>query len=150
MLCKTEWSWELRTWLHKMNLLDILLTFPHHFCRKWIGATNENSNFDLRVVLNLGDWFILALYWSRHNYNQPALDLQWSFIQLCAQCHGLWKEARLIKGDLELLQTFLLSRACSEDENNTISYDMRFAHSRSRFVTKQGHFQPCFYSEPGH
>ena len=22
---------------------------PHYFCRKWIGATNENSNFNLRV-----------------------------------------------------------------------------------------------------
>ena len=26
-----------------------LSTSPHKFCRKWIGATNENSNFDLRV-----------------------------------------------------------------------------------------------------
>jgi len=28
MLCKTEWSWELGTWSHKMNLLDILSTSP--------------------------------------------------------------------------------------------------------------------------
>ena len=49
MLCKTEWSWELRTWSHKMNLLDILSTSPHYLCGKWIGTTNENSNFDLRV-----------------------------------------------------------------------------------------------------
>ena len=49
MLCKTEWSWELRTWSHKMNLLDILSTSPHYLCRKWMGTTNENSNFDLRV-----------------------------------------------------------------------------------------------------
>ena len=50
MLCKTEWSWELWTWSqHKMNLLDILSTSPHYFCRKKMGATNENSNFDLRV-----------------------------------------------------------------------------------------------------
>ena len=34
-LCKTEWSWELRTWSqHKINLLDILSTSPHYFCRK--------------------------------------------------------------------------------------------------------------------
>ena len=52
MLCKTEWSWELWTWSHKMNLLDTLLTSPHYFCWKWIGATNENSNFDLRVWVN--------------------------------------------------------------------------------------------------
>ena len=32
-----------------MNLLDILSTSPHYFCRNWIGATNENSNFDLGV-----------------------------------------------------------------------------------------------------
>ena len=65
-------------------------------------------------------------------------------------CSVPWplKRSEAIKGDLELLQTFLFSRACS-NENNTISYDMRFAHSRSRFVTKQGHFQPRFYSEPG-
>ena len=50
MLCKTEWSWELRTWSHKMNLLDILSTSPHYFCGKWIGVRNENSNFDLRIL----------------------------------------------------------------------------------------------------
>ena len=47
MLCKTEWSWELRTRSHQMNLLDILSTSPLYFCRKWIAATNGNSNFDL-------------------------------------------------------------------------------------------------------
>ena len=35
-------AWELRTWSHKMNLLDILPTSPHYLRRKWIGATNEN------------------------------------------------------------------------------------------------------------
>ena len=50
ILCKTEWSWELRIWSHKMNLHDILSTSPHYFCGKWIGATNENSNFNVRVV----------------------------------------------------------------------------------------------------
>ena len=46
MLCKTEWSiWALRTWSHKMNLLDILSTSPHYFCRKWIKETKENSNY---------------------------------------------------------------------------------------------------------
>ena len=32
-----------------MKSLDILSTSPHYFCRNWIGATNENSNFDLGV-----------------------------------------------------------------------------------------------------
>ena len=49
MLCKTVSSWELRTWSHKMNLLDILSTPPHYFRRKWIEATKENSNFDLKI-----------------------------------------------------------------------------------------------------
>ena len=31
-----------------MNLLDVLSTSPHYFCGKWIRATNENSNVDLR------------------------------------------------------------------------------------------------------
>ena len=47
-LCKTERSWELRPWSHKMNLLDNLSTSLHYFCRKWIGATNDNSKFHLR------------------------------------------------------------------------------------------------------
>ena len=34
---------------HKMNLLDIWSTSSHYFCRKWIGETNENSNFDLSI-----------------------------------------------------------------------------------------------------
>ena len=55
MLCKTECSWELWTWSH--NLLDILSTSSHYFCRKWIGATNEHSNFDLRVKRVLNFYF---------------------------------------------------------------------------------------------
>ena len=62
MLGKTEWWWELRTWSHKIDLLDILSSSPHHFCRKWIGATNENSNFDLRV------WRVNRPF---HNYFYP-------------------------------------------------------------------------------
>ena len=49
LLYKTEWSWELRTLSHKMNLLDILSTSLHYFGGKWMVATNANSNFDLRV-----------------------------------------------------------------------------------------------------
>ena len=49
MLYTIEWSWELRTWSHKMNLLDILSTSPFYFYTKWIGATNENFHFDRRV-----------------------------------------------------------------------------------------------------
>ena len=45
VLCKAQWSWELWTWSHKMNLLDILSTSPHYLCRKWLEVPNENSNF---------------------------------------------------------------------------------------------------------
>ena len=37
MLYNTDWWWELWTWSHKINLLDILSTSPHIFCRKWVG-----------------------------------------------------------------------------------------------------------------
>ena len=70
MLCKTEWSWELWTWSHKMNLLDISSTSPHYFCRKWIGPTNENSNFDLRILRVKRNfslvWPIKILGWINH------------------------------------------------------------------------------------
>ena len=33
----------------KINLFDILSTSRHYCCRKLIGVTNENLNFDLRV-----------------------------------------------------------------------------------------------------
>ena len=35
MLCIIEWLWELRTWPHKMNLLDILSTSPLYVYSKW-------------------------------------------------------------------------------------------------------------------
>ena len=37
-----------------MNLLDMLSISLHYFRRKWIGATNENSNFDLKVKRSKG------------------------------------------------------------------------------------------------
>ena len=50
ILCKTEWSWDLRTWSHKMYLRDILSTSPLYFYSKRIGAIKENFNFDLKVL----------------------------------------------------------------------------------------------------
>ena len=35
-----------------MNLIDTSTDSPHFFYRKWIGATNENVNFDVRVLNN--------------------------------------------------------------------------------------------------
>ena len=49
LLYKTEWSWELRTWSHKMNPIDTSRNSPHYFYWKRIGITNENLNFDVRV-----------------------------------------------------------------------------------------------------
>ena len=34
----------------RLILVDILSTSPNYFCGKWTGTTNENSNFDLRVL----------------------------------------------------------------------------------------------------
>ena len=39
MLYKTEWSWELRTWSHKMNVIDNSTNSPHCFYWKRIGIT---------------------------------------------------------------------------------------------------------------
>ena len=47
MLSKTEWSWELSTWLGKMSLIDISTTFLYCFYWKSIGTGNENLNFDI-------------------------------------------------------------------------------------------------------
>ena len=33
-----------------MNLLGILTISPYYFCRKCVGATNENLNFDHKVL----------------------------------------------------------------------------------------------------
>ena len=69
MLCKLEWSWELRTWSHKMNMLDILSTSPHYFYWEWIGTTSDNSNFDLRGLNSLTGWFFLSVMpwtWCEH------------------------------------------------------------------------------------
>ena len=46
-LSKTECSWELRTWSHKMNLLDVLSTSPLYFCRKWMGQQTRIQIFIL-------------------------------------------------------------------------------------------------------
>ena len=50
-----------------MNLLDI--SSSHYFCWKWIRATNENSNFDLRVqrvkVKFIFNICIFCNYWMR-------------------------------------------------------------------------------------
>ena len=49
MLYKTEWSWELRTWSHKMNLIDTSTNSSHYFYWQRIGITSENLNFDVKV-----------------------------------------------------------------------------------------------------
>ena len=35
-----------------MNVIDSSTDSPHFLYRKWIGATNENVNFDVRVLNN--------------------------------------------------------------------------------------------------
>ena len=81
ILCKTGWSWELRSFSHKMNLLDILSTSPDYFCRKSIGATNENWNFHLRVRRVKGDtWSKWSLWvsWLCWAFYRPKLNAIYS------------------------------------------------------------------------
>ena len=75
MLRKTEWSWELQTWSHKMNLLDILSTSPHYFCRKWI-ATNENLSFDsnLPMLILLGAMSFGSISYETHTTLAKAMN----------------------------------------------------------------------------
>ena len=49
LLYKTQWSWELQTWSHKMNLIDTSTNSPSYVYWKRKGITNENLNFDIRV-----------------------------------------------------------------------------------------------------
>ena len=68
MLCKTEWSWELQTWSHKMVLLNITLpTSPHYFCRKWIGVTKS-----MRIQISMLGFKVLksAKYESQYHLNK--------------------------------------------------------------------------------
>ena len=46
---KTEWSWELRTWSPKRNLIDPATNSPHFLYWKLIGTRNKNLIFDVRV-----------------------------------------------------------------------------------------------------
>ena len=49
LLYKTQWSWESRTWSHKMNLIDASTNSPHYMYFYWkrIGMANEDLNFVL-------------------------------------------------------------------------------------------------------
>ena len=52
MLWGTDWSWELRTWSHKMNFLDILSTSHHYFSWKWIRTTNGIQGLSINYLLS--------------------------------------------------------------------------------------------------
>ena len=53
----------------QVNLLDILSISPHYFCRKWIGATNENS------CLILGFKGLTDIFLDEHQELVPAFFL---------------------------------------------------------------------------
>ena len=63
-LNKTAWSWELRTWSYKMNLIDTSTNSPHYFYSKRIGITNDNLNFDViwfkGVSIGVLEWLTSA------------------------------------------------------------------------------------------
>ena len=82
MLYKTEWSWELRTWSHKINLIDTSTNSPHYFYWQHIGITSENLNFDVRV-------YTIGLLAVR---KQVRFHQLWKFIDLQFEIAEIWKK----------------------------------------------------------
>ena len=78
-----------------MNLLDILSTSPHYVCRKWIGATNENSNFDLRVLRVKGDTWTIWVSWLYWAFYRPKLN------SICSEWRKsrVWRDSRVISAN---------------------------------------------------
>ena len=71
MLCKTEWSWESRTWSHKINSLDILSTSPHYFCRKWI---RQQKRIQI-LILVLKELILIRACTSTHPSKRTSTNL---------------------------------------------------------------------------
>ena len=81
MLYKTEWSWELRTWSHKINLIDTSTNSPHYFYWQRIGITSENLNFDVKV-------YTIGLLAVR---KQVRFHQLWKFIDLQFEIAEIWQ-----------------------------------------------------------
>ena len=98
MLRKTERSWELQTWSHKMNLLDILSPCPHYFCRKWI-ATNENLSFDsnLPMLILLGAMSFGSISYETHTTLAKAMN-KWVGVSTVVP-YLTWKSVSLKRTD---------------------------------------------------
>ena len=75
MLCKTEWSWELRAWSYRMNLLDISWTSPHYFYSKRIGATFMR----IQILILRFKGLIKGL---KHFYRLKLMKGHWSALSL--------------------------------------------------------------------
>ena len=98
LLCKSEWSWELRTWSHKMNVTDASTNSPHYFFWKHIGITNENLNFDVRVS---------RVYKARTVFFDGAINVSCSFRYCLGRCQKMpW----LTRENLYLFSSRLRSR----------------------------------------
>ena len=83
MLYKTDWWWDLRTWSHKTQWVDTSTTSHYSFYNKRIlGATNENSNFDLRVQrvkvrFRQATWpWNNDIRWSGHKWHKEQSQIQ--------------------------------------------------------------------------
>ena len=157
MLCKTGWSWELRSWSHKMNLHDILSTSPDYFCRKWIGATNENSNFDLRVQRVKGDtWSKWSLWvsWPYCPFYRPKLNSIYSEWRKSR----VWCDSRLIstnrKSAFNLQQPCLLHDRFERGRWNAqhiFSFSTRFsAMLQTKLHVFVAHFKAPLMPEAGY
>ena len=81
MLYKTEWSWELRTWSHKINLIDTSTNSPHYFYWQRIGITSEHLNFDVGV-------YTIGLLAVR---KQVRFHQLWKFIDLQFEIAEIWQ-----------------------------------------------------------
>ena len=93
LLYKTKWSWELRTWSHKMNLIDTSTNSPHFFYWKLIGITNENLNFDVRVYRVKESMSIMGLLDKKNRFTffcQWCKGSKWHLLQAHSDLRTSW------------------------------------------------------------
>ena len=99
----------------KMNLLHVLLTSPLYFCRKWIGAINENSNFDLRIFKGLRI-HVIRYYFNSYIYRAsdisrgrgPAKFTYFREIPWNSQKNGKYREIHQKYFQIHVGKTYLI------------------------------------------
>ena len=63
LLYKTQWSWELRTWSHKMNLIDTSTNSPHYFYWKQMRIWQQMRIWILTLGLGLKELHVVTRIW---------------------------------------------------------------------------------------